>query len=166
VVEHKVLLDGRRQEFSCRVIASAPGALTVLFVSDRPYQVPGLGRELPTGTVTFGHFWAERPYNVYHWMDPAGRTLAHYFNLASDTVITEGHLHWRDLTVDVLVRPGQAPQVLDEDELPGDLSPELRSAVEVARAAVLAEQSACVPELEGAATALWPRVFGQEREPA
>lgn len=161
ITETKLLLDGRRKEFACHALHSAPESLVVLFVSDRAYVVDDL--TLPAGTVTFGHFWAARPYNVYHWMDPTGGTLAHYFNLASDTKINAGHLHWRDLTIDVLVRPGQPPRVLDADELPPDLSAELRATIDSACTTVLSEQAACIEQLETAAEGLWRKAFGKER---
>lgn len=162
VVEDKIFLDGRRKQFACRVLESAPEHLVVLFVSDQPYVVEGW--ILPAGTVTFGHFWSARPYNVYHWMDSAGRTLGHYFNLSADTVITDGKLSWRDLVVDVLVRPGEPPKVLDESELPANLPHALRLTVDAARDAVLAEQESCIAETEARADELWRALGGQERQ--
>jgi predicted RNA-binding protein associated with RNAse of E/G family len=161
ILEVKRTLAGARKQFRCRRLACAPGAVTVLFVSDRPYVVGGL--TLATGTVTFGHFWEDRPYNVYHWLDPDGRTLAHYFNLADGTRIQPDTLAWLDLAIDVLVRPGIPPQVLDEHELPADLDPRLRVAVDAARAAVLADHPAVIAALEARADELWPRLTGGAR---
>jgi hypothetical protein len=170
VLEVKTLLDGRRKEFACRVIERSPDALVVLFVSDRQYVVAGGGGYgpeaalvLPAGTVTFGHFWTTRPYNVYHWQTPAGRTLAHYFNLASDTTFGADLLTWRDLTLDVLVAPDAEPRVLDEDELPPDLDGATLAAIDKARAAVLAEHRGCIAELEAVADRIWPALFGTDR---
>jgi hypothetical protein len=161
ILEVKATLDGAHKQFRCRRLALAPGAVTVLFVSDRSYLVAGL--TLAPGTVTFGHFWEDRPYNVYHWLDPDGRTLAHYFNLAADTHIQPDTLRWLDLAIDVLVRPGAAPEVLDEHELPADLDPQRRAAVDAARAAVLAGHAAVIAALEAHADQLWPRITGGPR---
>ena len=178
VLEIKTTLDGRRKEFPCRAIAQPPGGMVLLFISDRQYVVgapAGYGAAgdsadaappaliLPSGTVTLGHFWVARPYNVYHWLDPQGRTLAHYFNLARDTRITSARLAWLDLTVDVLVRPGTPPQVLDEHELPANLNPTLQAAIAAARQAVLLEHAGCIATLEAAADRIWPDLFGQAR---
>jgi hypothetical protein len=161
ILETKRTLAGGHKTFPCRVLDRAGDALTVLFVSDRVYRVGAL--ELPTGTITFGHFWAERPYNVYHWLTPAGATLAFYFNLADQTAIGPDTLSYRDLTVDLLARPGAAPQILDEDELPADLDPATRQqiarALQIARADLPQQQLL----LEARADALWPRAFGSAR---
>jgi hypothetical protein len=172
VLEVKTLLDGRRKEFACRVIERSPDALVVLFVSDKEYVVgggagygPGESLILPVGTVTFGHFWVDRPYNVYHWQTPAGRTLAHYFNLASDTTLSVDRLAWRDLTLDVLVLPDGQPRLLDEDELPAGLDQVTMAAIDRARSVVLTEHRRCIGELEAAADRIWPALFGAGRMP-
>jgi hypothetical protein len=161
ILETKRTLTGAHKTFPCRVLDRAADALTVLFVSDRVYQVGDL--QLPSGTITFGHFWAARPYNVYHWMTPAGATLAFYFNLADQTAIGADTLSYRDLTVDLLARPGAPAQVLDQDELPADLDPDTRR--QIARSLQAAE--ADLPQLhrllEVRADALWPKIFAGAR---
>jgi predicted RNA-binding protein associated with RNAse of E/G family len=161
ILEIKETLAGQRKEFRCRLVERAPGHAAVLFVSTTRYDVAGL--VLPPGTVTLGHFWDDRDFNVYHWLTPGGQTLAHYFNLSADTSVAPDTIRWRDLAIDVLVRPGAAPVVLDEDELPGDLDPRIREDIDRSRQAVLAGQAAVVAELEAQADALWPRLFGARR---
>jgi predicted RNA-binding protein associated with RNAse of E/G family len=163
--EIKTTLQGQQQEFRCRVLArtgAAVGdAVTVLFISDREYRVADL--ELPAGTITFGHFWSARPYNVYHWLTPEGRTLALYFNLSADTVIDETTLRWNDLAVDVLARPGVPPEVLDEADLPDTLDRETLMVIADATRAVLIEAPTIVTELEGRADRLWQRIWSRPR---
>jgi hypothetical protein len=163
--EVKTTLLGERLEFHCRVLArtgAAVGdAITVLFISDREYRVGDL--VLPAGTVTFGHFWGSRPYNVYHWLTPTAGRSPHYFNLSSDTVIDDTTLRWKDLAVDVLVRPGSAPEVLDEADLPETLDRETLMTIADATRAVLIEAPAIVAELEGRADRLWQRVWSRPR---
>jgi hypothetical protein len=163
--EVKTTLQGDRQEFRCRVLArtgaSVGDAVTVLFISDRDYRVADL--VLPAGTVTFGHFWGSRSYNVYHWLTPDGQTLAHYFNLSSDTVITEDSLQWKDLAVDVLLRPGSEAEVLDEADLPDTLDRETLMTIAEATRDVLLEAPAIAAELENRADRLWQRVWSRPR---
>ena len=83
------------------------------------------GIALAAGTISVGYFWEGRPYNAYHWVDDNGQTLALYFNICDDTRIDAQQIAWRDLVVDVLITPDQRCRVLDEDELPDDLDPEL-----------------------------------------
>ena len=105
ILEIKRTLAGQRKEFRCRLVEREADSAVVLFVSRA--DLPGGHLTLPPGTVTLGHFWPARAYNVYHWLTPAGATLAHYFNLADDTAIDEATIRWRDLAVDVLVQPGR-----------------------------------------------------------
>lgn len=157
ILEIKRTLDGREKRFDCAVLARTPTHLTVLFVSTAPMNVHGV--VLPVGTVTFGHFWTDRPYNVYHWLDPrSGETLGTYVNVADQTTIEEGVLAWRDLVVDVLVAPGCALAVLDEDELPGDLPPELRARIAATVATLRTSWAELAAELEVARATLWPGV--------
>jgi predicted RNA-binding protein associated with RNAse of E/G family len=161
ITEVKVTLAGARKTFSCQVVDRSATALVVLFVSKAPVKVHDL--ELPAGTVTFGYFWVDRSFNVYHWMSPAGATLAFYVNLAEGTTLAGETLFWRDLTLDVLIRPGAAALVLDEDELPPDLDADTWARIDRARAEVLSRAQTLPGELEAASDAYWPRVFGLER---
>jgi predicted RNA-binding protein associated with RNAse of E/G family len=161
IVEIKETLAGVRQTFHCRAVARGPGEVVVLFVLPAARTVDGL--LLPAGTVTFGHFWEDRPYNVYHWMTPAGATIAFYVNLSDRTRIEEAQLAFRDLSVDILLPPQGPPRVLDEDELPVTLDAPTRAVIEAARATVLAQASALCQEVDGRSRALWPEVFGGPR---
>ena len=98
-------------------------------------------------TVTIGHFWADRSYNVYHWIAEA-RTVAYYCNIVDDTTIAADHIAYTDLTVDVLVKPSGAVMVLDEDDLPDDLAPKHRLAIAKAMEAIIADPRGLIREIE------------------
>jgi predicted RNA-binding protein associated with RNAse of E/G family len=162
ILEIKESLTGHRKAFPCRLLEATSHSAVVLFVSTQPYRVSGLA--LPAGTITFGHFWTNRPYNAYHWLTPEGVTLAYYFNLSDHTHIAAAELHWRDLIVDVLLRPGAGQvEVLDEDELPSDLDQQTRADIRAAKIALLAQATALAAELEARAGSLWARAFGGPR---
>jgi hypothetical protein len=166
IVERKRTLRGGEKVYSCRILERPPGGLSVLFVADRAYQVGGL--QLAPGTITFGHFWSaeahpERPFNVYHWLTPTGSTLAHYFNLVEDTVIGAAELTYLDLTVDVLLRPGSSPAILDVDELPATLDPAKRARVSETLAVVMAQARTVAAALEARADHLWRALHGSAR---
>jgi hypothetical protein len=147
ILEIKRKLSGQVKEFNCRVLSRDGTHLVVLFIARVEMNVHGV--VLPTGTATFGHFWSDRPYNVYHWLNPAdGASIGYYVNLAEETAISNDRLEWRDLVVDVLVsRDGQAT-VLDVDEIPNDLPAPLRERIAAAQARVLGELPALLVELE------------------
>lgn len=161
ITEVKETLAGTSKTFQCHLVERQGGGLVVLFVSRAAVRVHDV--DLPAGTVTFGYFWVERSFNVYHWMTPTGTTLAFYVNLADGTSIEGGTLRWRDLTVDILIpRSGEAC-VLDEDEIPHATDATTRARIDHAKHDVLRRASTLRIELEAASDRLWPVVFGQER---
>jgi predicted RNA-binding protein associated with RNAse of E/G family len=159
VLEIKRTLAGREKRFDCGVLLRTEAHLVVLFVADEAMHVHGV--ELPAGTVTFGHFWPSRPYNVYHWLDRAtGRTIGAYVNLSEDTRLGVATLEWLDLAIDVLALPGLPPRVLDEEEVPADATPALRERILRTTTATLDGLPALLEELERFRTDLWPRARG------
>lgn len=153
VVEVKERLDGSRQEFACALLARSATEAVLLYETRQAWPVaPGL--TVPPGTRSLGYYWVARPYNAYHWLTPAGGTLALYVNLSDRTRLAPDRLHWRDLIVDLLVTPDGRCRVLDEDELPPDLDPALRMRIAAARDAVLAGHPALLAEVERRSAAL------------
>jgi hypothetical protein len=161
IVELKRTLSGRETQFECRVLHGEGPHLVVLFVSAEAMRVHGV--DLPPRTVTFGHFWQDRPYNVYHWLDGSGgRAIGAYVNLAAETHIEPGRVEWLDLAVDILALPGAPPRVLDEHEIPADATPALRAKISEACRAVLDGMPDLLTELERFRGRLWPLVAPRE----
>jgi hypothetical protein len=157
VLELKRTLDGCQKTFQCRLVAGDDRQAVLLFVAPAPMHVHGV--DLPAGTVTFAHYWTDRLYNVYHWLDARGGTIGFYFNLADSTAIEEGRLAWRDLTVDVLATPDGRLEVLDEHELPPDLDPLIGARIALGRAAILADPARLMAEIEQRSRQLYGVVF-------
>jgi hypothetical protein len=157
ILEIKRTLDGREKRFDCRLLALAPDRrhAAVLWIAPEPMHVHGI--DLPAGTVSVGHFWTDRHYNVYHWLDRAGQTLGYYFNICDETRITAGTIEWRDLVVDVLAIPGGRLDVLDEHELPDGLPPGILDHIAVGKDAILAVPAAVMTEIEEASRAVLPQ---------
>lgn len=148
VLERKTTFAGAVQEFRCRALLMEPGKHAIVrYEVDRDWHVGGL--VVPKGGYTAGHFWIDRPYNVYHWL-AAGRTLAYYFNVGIADEITETRIAWRDLIVDVLVRPDGAIDILDEDEVPADLPPAHRRTIARALEQIVTDPKRLVAEVERA----------------
>lgn len=129
VTERKRRLDGSTTDYDCERLLLEPAKRAVLrYVVPRALAFEGTGVVVPAGAVTVGHYWADRAYNVYHWIAD-GRTIAYYCNVSEPPRIAEGLVEYRDLAVDVLLDPAGTPTVLDEDELPDDLPSPLRALV-------------------------------------
>lgn len=146
VTEVKRYLDGREKRFACTLVRREPGHVVLRYVSDRVLQVSGL--ELPLGMVTHGHYWQDRPYNLYHWMRPDGTTLAYYLNVCDRVHWDEAEVAWRDLVVDVLLLPDGSARVLDREELPEGLAPEVLAYVDAAEGQILAARDQLRREAE------------------
>lgn len=148
ITERKTRLDGSVTEYSCERLLLEPGRRAVLrYVSDRARDIAGTDLRVPVGTVTVAHYWADRPYNVYHLLAD-GRTLAYYCNVAADTAIATDVVAYTDLIVDVLLRTSGAATVLDEDELPDDLAPRHRLSIAKALEALITDPRTLIRELE------------------
>lgn len=145
-VETKVRLSGERLHFACELLEQRPDRVVLR------YALPHAGRvsnvELPAGTLTIAYYWPERPYNVYHWVQPDGSTIAHYFNLSGPATIDDSRVEWQDLVVDVLVTLDGNVQVLDEDELPSWLDDEVREHIAWALGEVIATWPDVIHETE------------------
>ena len=129
ITERKTRLDGSVVEYVCEPLVVEEGRRALVrFVSERDRAIEGTDLVLRKGTVTVGHFWTDRPYNVYHWLD-GGKTVALYVNIATDTTIEPTAIAYRDLVVDVVIRPSGAIEILDEDELPSSIEPRYRLAI-------------------------------------
>jgi predicted RNA-binding protein associated with RNAse of E/G family len=129
ITERKTRLDGSVVEYTCDALVVEAGRRAVVrYVAEQDRPLEGTDLVLREGTVTIGHFWTDRPYNVYHWLE-SGRTVAFYVNIATDTTIDATAIAYRDLVVDVLIRPSGAIEILDEDELPPSIEPRYRLAI-------------------------------------
>ena len=148
ITERKTRLDGSVVEYACEALVVEPGRRAVVrYVADQDRALEGTDLVLRKGTVTVGHFWTDRPYNVYHWLDGA-KTVALYVSVATDTTIEPAAIAYRDLVVDVIIRPSGAIEILDEDELPPSIEPRYRLAIAKALETCVTEGRRLSAEIE------------------
>jgi hypothetical protein len=154
IIEVKRTLAGIEKRFECRLLTRTSTHLAVLWIAPAAMHVHGV--DLPAGTVSIGHFWTDRPYNVYHWLRADRTTVGYYFNLADRTTWTAERLEWRDLTLDVLATPEGRLDLLDEDELPALLDAEASAHIDEGKTALLGAPAAVLAEVEAASRSLLP----------
>ena len=123
-----------------------------------PREMTIFGINMPEGSFTFGYFWEDRPYNIYHWLDPKWNTLAYYVNVSDRTSISATVISWRDLVIDVLIIPGGEVSVLDEDELPNNIPAPVARRLECTSAHVVRYAAKLVTEIDQASRA-WSKVL-------
>src|SRR5207244_12363289 len=105
IIERKTRLDGSVVEYACEALVVEPGRRAVVrYVAEQDRPLAGTDLVLRKGTVTVGHFWTDRPYNVYHWLE-RGRTVALYVSIATDTTIDPEKTAYRDPVLALLIRP-------------------------------------------------------------
>ena len=122
--------------------------------------LPGADLALPAGTVTFGHFWGSRPYNVYHWLTPAAHAGPLLQPGRRDPIIAEDSLPLARSGGRRPAAPGSAAEVLDEDELPADLGSRDVARHRRGHARRCCRRPAAIAaELENRADRLWQRVW-------
>ena len=148
-VKHR-LRGGPAQTFRCDLLALdlTPGASAATILYRLPRAIALFGIDLPEGSITLGYFWQDRPYNVYHWLDPDERTLGYYANVADRTAITPQSIVWRDLVLDILILPDDGVHVLDEDELPLDVPRPVARRITAARSELLRDARRLAHEIE------------------
>ncbi len=153
VEERKRKLDGRVLRYPCEVLDITPEHAVLLYRTTHSVDLAGV--PIPAGTLSYGVYWVDRPFNVYRWVDPRGTVLAHYFNVATETRILPDALEWLDLELDVLVTPDGRVRVLDEQEVPVDLAPRYRAVLDEA-VARLRDPAEVLSEVEASLAALPP----------
>jgi predicted RNA-binding protein associated with RNAse of E/G family len=157
ITERKTRLDGSVVEYACEPLVVEAGRRAVVrFVTEHDRALAGTDLVLRKGTVTVGHFWTDRPYNVYHWVAD-GRTVALYVSIATDTTIEPAVIAYRDLVVDVLIRASGAIEILDEEEVPPSIEPRYRLAIAKALETCVTEAKRLVAEIERETQAVLPR---------
>ncbi len=143
-IERKRYLSGAEVTFGCELVALEGRFGILKHVIDRQWQVQNV--TLGPGTVTYAFYWAQRPYNLYWWVDENGETVGYYFNLADSVSLSAQEFVWRDLVVDILILPTGQVQVIDEHEVPDALDSELRRFIEAGKRQVLRDYQAIVEE--------------------
>ena len=148
ITERKTRLDGSVVEYVCEPLVIEEGRRALVrYVAEEDRPLEGTDLVLRKGTVTVGHFWTDRPYNVYHWLQGA-RTVALYVSVATDTTIETTVIAYRDLVVDVLIRPSGALEILDDEELPPSIEPRYRLAIAKALETCVTEGRRLSAEIE------------------
>ena len=117
------------------------------------------GVELPAGTVSFGHFWADRHYNAYHWLDgprtrPSGFTSTSATNPHRPTSSTGA------IWSSTCWRPAAAGWTSwTRTSCRRSCDADVAAHIDPGKAAILRAPGAVTAEIEAASRALFPLAF-------
>ncbi len=145
-VEQKVMLSGELHEYHCDLALFTDTFGVFRYIIDREYHVDGI--TLHPGEVTTAFYWTNRPYTLYTWRHDKPGWEIYYFNIADRVSLARTEFVWRDLVVDILVDEHKKVHILDEDELPSDLNPELRDYIERAKHHLLTHYHQIIAEVK------------------
>jgi uncharacterized protein len=143
IVEVKRTFDGEVIEYPAEPLLIEEKRAVLLYRLDEVEVVAGGRMTLPAGTLSFGYFWLDRPYNVYHFTY-AGDTLVYYINIGRVRSLRQTEVVWDDYAVDVLAFPDGTVEVLDEEEVPETVDESIRAFIAEAKARVLRDLDAIV----------------------
>lgn len=155
-IEKKLTLSGRVYLFECELLLLNSDLGVLKYVIDQEYAIQGF--KLRPGDITHALYWVDRPYTLYIW-HLAGNRVVHYFNIADRISLQPREFLWRDLTVDILIADDRGVHVLDEDELPGNLGPELSRYIQDAKTAILQDHASIIQEANMILSALPSRLL-------
>jgi Protein of unknown function (DUF402) len=147
--EYKRTYFGETKVFNCTLVWQDPSRKELVVSYEPSSEVHFLGLEFPKGSLSYGYYWEDRNYNVYHWKQKNGETMLFYFNVSRDTRILPSSVTWLDLIVDIAVKDSNSPaQVLDEDEIPSSMSLSDLAIIKNVKGEVLSNLYSILRELE------------------
>ncbi len=117
IVERKFKPDGSVREYACELVARAPGLLVVRFRLEEGGAAFATPIDVPPDSLSYGWFWARRPYNLYRMFRADGSLIAHRFDAVADVKLREDAVEYRDLVLDWWVMPDDTIVEEDRDEL-------------------------------------------------
>lgn len=113
IVERKRKPDGSVREYACQLVARRPGLVVIRFDMPDGGNIFGAPIDVPPGSVSFGWFWARKPYSLYRMFAPDGSPLAHRFDAIADLRLLDDAVDYRDLVLDWWVLPDDT--IIEED---------------------------------------------------
>jgi protein associated with RNAse G/E len=156
-LEIKEKLNGERQYFNCTLMENRANQAVLLYQLEHSWRIGGL--IIPKGTLSFGYFWTDKPYNAYHWLEAKGQSIGVYFNISDQTHLSQDQVNWRDLNLDLLVTSDGRYQWLDLDEFNGILDGNLKKYILDAKEQLQGNYPQIVREIEQRSNTLLPEAL-------
>ena len=145
--ERKKYLLGDEIVYPCELIALRDEFGILKYLVDRQHKVGSL--IIPPDTISYALYWTDRPYVLYSWFNRDGQVIGHYFNVADSVSLLAYEFSWRDLIVDILILPAGQIEILDEDEIPASLDPEMKKHIESVKQLLLQNHQTIIDETSG-----------------
>lgn len=116
IVERKRKPGGDVREYACELVARTPGLAIIAYPITGGTGGFSLPITLPPGSVSYGYFWARRPYSLYRFLGPGGEPLGHRFDAVANVRLGPDAIDYDDLFLDWWALPGGRLVEEDRDE--------------------------------------------------
>jgi len=143
-IEKKLTLSGKLYVFECELLFLKNDLGVLKYVIDQEHTIHHI--KLQPGDITHALYWVDRPYTLYVW-HLTGNRVIHYFNIADRISLQPKEFLWRDLAIDILIADDHSVHVLDEDELPDNLYPDLSHYIQNAKSIIIRDHAAILSEV-------------------
>jgi Protein of unknown function (DUF402) len=138
VEEVKVHLDGRRQSFTCELVALDRRGAIIAWRNPSTLEFPLFN--FPAGSLSHGFFWRRRQHNLYRFSGAAGELLGYRLDLITQPEISGERVVYTDRLLDIVQKVGLPPVLEDIDELDAAMTQGLVSAAEANAATAYAQR--------------------------
>ena len=115
ITEIKRHVNKPDQTFRCELLWRTCGHLVVRYVSDREGRIGEVG--LPSGSITYAHYWEGRGYVAWRIHDPLQNLIGHLFHICRDVRIAQDRVDYLDMLLDLWVGADGSRATLDQDEV-------------------------------------------------
>ncbi len=134
ITERKIKANGSVHEYLCDLVYASDELLVIAYVMKRGGTLPGIGLTVLPGSVSYGYFWCDRPYNLYRMKRPDGSIIAHRIDAVTGVEWTTTVLEYRDVVLDWWLPASGGLVAEDEDELAEAIAAGLLSEADIAAA--------------------------------
>lgn len=133
ILEHKQNYNKSDQTFKCERLYQDEDLVLLRYITDRDFPVAG--RVIRSGSTTLGVYRQGGNFVFWIMLDPDSRLQGYLLHICEPITISVDEVKYKDLLLDIWQSPGEAPELLDEDELEEALRAKLipASTAEVAR---------------------------------
>ena len=103
------------QEFLCTLLHRTRDYLVIAFHSHTSSRING--RLVEKGSTTIAHYWTNRNYTLWKFLDTNQKLIGYLFHICTDVVIGKSTVTYMDLELDVWIDPDGTVAILDQEDI-------------------------------------------------
>lgn len=103
------------QEFLCHLLHREKDYLVLRYVNLNSAKINDI--HIKKGSITIAHYWKHRNYILWKIMEPNGELNGYLFHICKHTDISNNHVTYEDLELDIWFNPDGNETILDQDDV-------------------------------------------------